>query len=63
VLGFGELATGDARAARASFERAVALDPSNARAWYELGSVSGQRTRSDALRRLLALDPIGTRGA
>ncbi len=61
LLGLGQLAAGDIPAARASFARAVRLDPTDARAWYELGSVSGPRTRSEALRRLLALDPVGTR--
>ncbi len=60
LLGLGQLGTGDLPAARASFARAVRLDPNEVRAWYELGSVSGPRTRSEALRRLLALDPVGT---
>lgn len=63
LLGLGQLGAGDLPAARASFERAVRLDPTDAQAWYELGSVSGPSTRSEALRRLLALDPVGTRGA
>ena len=61
LLGLGQVATGDLPTARANFARAIRLDPTNARAWYELGSVGGPRTRREALRRLLALDPIGTR--
>jgi Flp pilus assembly protein TadD len=62
LLGLGRLAEGDVSSARASFERAVLLDPSDARAWFELGSISGPRARSEALRRLLSLDPVGTTG-
>jgi O-Antigen ligase len=59
VLGLAQLAAGEVPAARASFAQAVRVDPNDARAWYELGSVSGPRTRSAALRRLLILDPRG----
>ena len=61
LLGLGQVATGNLPAARENFARAVRLDPTNTRGWYELGSVGGPRTRSEALHRLLALDPIGTR--
>jgi tetratricopeptide (TPR) repeat protein len=55
VLGQAEAATGDARAARASFARAAALAPRDWRAWYDLAAASRGRARRAALLRMAAL--------
>jgi len=57
-LGRAQAAAGDRRAARSTFGRAAAREPTHWRAWLELAAVSNGAQREAALRRARALNPL-----
>jgi len=56
--GLAEIGLGATGAARASFLRAVAKDPADWQAWYDLAIVSRGPDRARALRKARALNPL-----
>jgi O-antigen ligase/polysaccharide polymerase Wzy-like membrane protein len=61
IQGLAQLDEGRAPAARASFTKVTRLNPGDWRAWFELGNVSGPKTRARALERINALNPVVVR--
>jgi len=58
VLGQARLGAGDTPGAIASFEKAVTVDDGDWRAWSELAVAASGQTRSRAIRRATALNPL-----
>jgi hypothetical protein len=61
LLGRAQVAAGDRRAARATFERALRREPGFWRLWYELAAVTSGAERRAALREARALNPLEPR--
>jgi O-antigen ligase len=60
ALGEAQLAAGDAAAAARSFRTAIARDPGDWEAWYQLGLATSGAARTEALRRARQLNPRST---
>jgi Tfp pilus assembly protein PilF len=56
-LAEAQLATGDTRAARASYQEAIQRDPENWSLWYGLAAASNGAARDRALDRAIKLNP------
>jgi tetratricopeptide (TPR) repeat protein len=58
ALGFAQAARGDARAAAASFRRAIERDPGDWTLWFDLAAVAKGREREHALTEARRLNPL-----
>jgi O-Antigen ligase len=58
-LGNAQLGAGDTAAARVSFRKAIAKDPSDWNLWFDLARASTGRAQAAAIARATRLDPLG----
>ncbi|MCW2964287.1 MAG: hypothetical protein JWO17_1539 [Actinomycetia bacterium] len=61
LLGEAQLGRGDGTGARHSFRRAIAIEPRNWELWLNLAYATGGSAHAAAIRRALALNPLGLR--
>jgi hypothetical protein len=61
LLGEAQLGRGDGAGARHSFRRAIAIEPQNWELWLDLAYATGGSAHAAAIRRALALNPLGLR--
>jgi tetratricopeptide (TPR) repeat protein len=61
LLGEAQLGRGELAGARHSFRRALAIEPRNWELWLDLSYATGGSAHAAAIRRALALNPLGSR--